>query len=139
MTIEWLVTAPAQNLRFGYHGPQGGAMQLRHVEKIGACIRRSRDTGFQKRKAASMFSQRPRLCENGKLIEFPVLVFACSAFRRDRSKKNSKRCSSKAMRNSPNCTKIANPKLAKPALFAIFRFVPNDTTDCQSLELARQY
>ena len=27
--------------------------------------------------------------------------------------------------------KTANPKLAKPALFAIFPSVPDDTTDCQ--------
>ena len=27
--------------------------------------------------------------------------------------------------------KTTNPKLTKPALFAIFPFVPDDTTDCQ--------
>src|SRR5712672_2693878 len=58
---------------------------------------------------------RSSLCRSTPQPRTTCRGFACSAFRRDRSKKNSKRCSSKANEETQqNCDRTARKKWCRP-------------------------
>src|SRR5882757_5405073 len=65
---------------------------------------------------------RSSLCRSTPQPPTTCRGFVCSAFRRDRSKKNSKRCSSKANEETQqNCDRIARKKWCRPTADATGR------------------
>src|SRR5258706_15814517 len=80
---------------------------------------------------------RSSLCRSTPQPRTTCRGFACSAFRRDRSKKNSKRCSSKANEETQqNCDRTARKKWCRPTSDTTGRcpsWVKNGKAPCEHM------